>query len=572
MRLPVDHIAAAWGGRPGNGDLLMKADLSKRLPAISLLVFYVSVFAPYITQNGFIVDDWGIVERGVSHPAYVANVASWYPFMTIRPLSSVFFGLSSFFLSHPQPYNVVNLLLYLAGFWLVGLTLKKLFGTTFFWLLLLTAPLSAISNVWIFSAPTYMGANFSILLWGWSLYLIDKDMETNRPVWYLGAYLCLLAGWLIYDLVPFLAVFNVFLPVMKPRSGNSGEGSWPVRQLLRYGLPLVVLALVILTYQKVITPWLGGMDISRAAVSGKTLRHLPGHFWHFLGVIGLQFPALLVSGLQYPFQSAFPLDYVLPILAGIVFILVTVRRPEDGFPGDDRQWLRVLLVLSAVLLINSLVFPLSARLLDISGYENRAVHGVWIFLSMLIAVLACRSRPALCRAPLLVYVVLLTTAFVTQRDHYSQSYREQLTIVNDCVGKAQSAAGFANGDMVIANVPQFLAENYNNEAVFTQPWDWGKALVIYSGGFIGGGAPFTFQKVEQKRISIKTGSVVFDDWWKADISRLWYYEYDQKTQRSQLLKVRDAQHLQRLLFHDVLARRLNGVEEPFHTRFRDILK
>ena len=110
---------------------------------------------------------------------------------------------------------------------------------------------------------------------------------------------------------------------------------------------------------------------------------------------------------------------------------------------------------------------------------------------------------------------------------------------------AHDAHGFDAGQAVIGDVPYLLKANYNNEIVFSQPWDFGDALSMKSNSFIKSGAVVSKDTDGGRNIKVSDDEILLSGWWKEKISVLLYYRYDPVTGIGTLTKIHDADELKR---------------------------
>ena len=60
-------------------------------------------------------------------------------------------------------------------------------------------------------------------------------------------------------------------------------------------------------------------------------------------------------------------------------------------------------------------------------------------------------------------------------------------------------------------------------------------IAVYSNNYISGGTPYNLEVIKRNWSFIKNDSIVFYWWWKADIKKLWYYEYNLQNNESKLI-------------------------------------
>ena len=94
-----------------------------------------------------------------------------------------------------------------------------------------------------------------------------------------------------------------------------------------------------------------------------------------------------------------------------------------------------------------------------------------------------------------------------------------------------------NNSVVIGDVPKFLIPNYNDEIIFSQPWDFGGALALFSNGKVKDGAVIDSKRQDFNRLLIKNNDIEINGWWKIGVDKLWLYEFDYDQQKGVLSKI-----------------------------------
>lgn len=543
----------------------MKKLNSKYFPVIILFLFHLSIFLPYLLSNGFIVDDWGIINTGEINSTFGTRIVTYFPYLTFRPLSAVLYGLTVFLKFNPVFYNLLNFIFFMTGLFMVSLTLKKIFGCFSSYIFLLIAPLSVISNTWIFSAATYYPCNFSIILWGLSLYLLYLHSGRNSTLFYYLSHLMVLLGCLIYDTIIFLTICNIFLPVYLFFRDHTFSTKTFLFKLLRNAIPIFIIVLLIFFYQNIIVQRIGGENLSRLNFHMHVVYQLPGYLFSYFKVLLIQFPLLLMTSVTF-ISSENILQYLLPVSL-LLLILYKVNFGEFRKIESPPIHYVVLVFLVFFVLFQFFLFLLSGYPFQIGGYENRTMHGLWIMLTLFIAITAARLNSTKFNTLLFLFAGFLSIALITQREFYSQSYKLQVKILNDCISKVKKANEFKKDDKILGNVPLHFAVNFNNEIIFSQPYDWGNALNIFSGRSIVGGLPLNYNSLKDGVITVNDDYLVFAGWYKMDVTRIWYYEYDIVNGNSRLFKISDRDHLNEVLFHDMVTTKLNSYDKPFYQRY-----
>jgi hypothetical protein len=172
----------------------------------------------------------------------------------------------------------------------------------------------------------------------------------------------------------------------------------------------------------------------------------------------------------------------------------------------------------------------------IGTYAARILSSSWIAFALLLAALV-GSTLGMVRyffiACLIGVTVLSATAFTVSRDRYIASWKMQQTIIADVLLqiKKQSIQGPI---AVVGDVPQYLPNTFNQEIVFSAPWDFGFALRIYSRGQVTGGAVIDSARGLFHDLKLQGDEILLDGFWRASPPNLWLYRFDPKTEQGSL--------------------------------------
>jgi hypothetical protein len=153
------------------------------------------------------------------------------------------------------------------------------------------------------------------------------------------------------------------------------------------------------------------------------------------------------------------------------------------------------------------------------------------------------------RLALAVLVALNTGSFVVQRNNYQACQPLQERIVATLVNWADRQS-VPRDAVILAQVPALLPQNYNDEPIFTRPWDMVNAVRHYRPERLDDVVPISPILVRKGRVEVDAEGITIDGLWRGRLGRLWFFTYD--GDRSTLIPVRDVEHLRELI--DVVGR------------------
>lgn len=516
--------------------------LQKNIVSILVGVVLSAAYLPYLFRGGFIVDDWGAVHGVFLRPGLLNNYLAYFPMLAYRPLAPVFLSVfTNLFGDWPAGYIAVNLLFWIGAIFILAGIMRRHFGGLFAAVFALIAAVPIISSSVIFSPVMQMAqGGASVFLWTVSFYFLNQYVVRKKSLFLALNYAFIFLAFLAYEIVLPLLASSVFFPMLLERSSWGGGGkAYFLHWLRRYFAPVAGILFAVLAYQKMILP-IFTVSYSRfgAQFSVKFLVNAIGSgvswfFAVFVDSFRLIFSAL--SRIDFSILSRLDI-WIIAIVLGAIFI--KMRRTETTSVRSNGFLLFVVLLTT---FSAATFYMLSGATATVSGYHNRGLSSSWIGFSLVLAFAGERILRSKFWWLVPAFIFCIYTTFLVQRDGYINSNRLQKIILSDVAEKMRSV-GAEDGAMVLGNVPAYNQKNFNNEEIFVVPWDFGAGLNIASGGRIAYGAPFSAGKILQEQIKVTPDYFLVDGWWRIeanDFKKLYYYEYDGASGRSDLSKISD---------------------------------
>lgn len=500
------------------------------IPVGGLLLLYCALmYAPLIWQGGIIVDDWGDLGQNLDCGTFMDCYRSWFPLFANRPLAPIALVLSTFaFGMHFWAYLAFNAAVFLSGVGLLAVVVLRVLGVLpalgFF--LLASVPIIAMP---ILASPiNCLVNNCSFLFWAIALLSISQYCKSQRTVFYVASYLFLLISLLTYELVLPLMVLMAMLPyTMLPQ--DKSKSIW--QYALRFILPLCAVIFLILCWQKIIAPMLFSTVYSRLDFGwGKT-------YWGFDGWL-----SIFYQQLPNLFKKLFSLANLQIGLIGVGVLVIylglllsTRSRSQLSSRLPHTQF--VLLCMGMTFVACYVLFALGgAQEVNIGTYGARILSSTWIAFCLLLAAFIGSTLGAI-RSLLIACLIGLTVfsaaTFSVSRDRYIASWKLQQFIISDVL-RLVKAHSINETISVLGDVPQFLPNSFNQEIVFSAPWDFGFALRIYSHGQISGGATIDSTRGLFHDLKLQDAGIMLDGFWHASPPNLWLYRSDPKMQQGSL--------------------------------------
>lgn len=501
----------------------------QRIIGILLVLYCTLLYEPLILQGGIIVDDWGDLGQNLDCGTFIDCYRSWFPLFANRPLAPIALVLSTFaFGMQFWAYLAFNAVVFLAGLGILSIVVRRVLGDLpalgFF--LLASVPIIAMPIV--ASPINCLVNNSSFLLWSLSLLSLSQYCKTQRIIFYCATYLFLLLSLLTYELVLPLVVLMVMLPyAMMP--GSVIKSIW--QYALRFIAPIGLVVLLVLCWQKIIAPQLFSIVYSRLEFSWATT------YWGLDGWLSIFYQQLPILFKKLSSLAGLQIGLIGLGVIALYLALLWVLRPRSALASCQPNSRFVLLSTGVVCLACYVLFALGgAKEVVIGTYAARILSSSWIAFALLLAALV-GSTLGIARyffiACLIGVTVLSATSFTVSRDRYIASWKMQQTIIADVLLQIKKQS-IQEPIAVVGDVPQYLSNSFNQEIVFSAPWDFGFALRIYSRGQVTGGAVIDSARGLFHDLKLKGDEILLDSFWRASPPNLWFYRFNPKTEQGSL--------------------------------------
>ena len=490
-----------------------------------LVIFCIAAYLPLIINGGIIVDDCGDIAHNLDCDGFIHCYQSWFPLFSNRPLAPLPITISTFIFGTFFPgYLILNTVTYLLAIFLTRKVISQQIGNgpSIVFALFAAAPFIAMP---IIASPiNQLTATVSFLLWALSLYELNNFINSSRKKSYALTYVYLLLAFLTYEVILPLLVFTVLLPFII--NADTLRKNW-FNYFIRFVLPIGAVLAIIVLWQKGIAPQFIEVDSRLKLEPQQMLAKL--HTWGH--VFFAQIPSLFIKSANYAKPSHFLVCAIFILTIFLGFFKSEVSKKTD-------EVFRFLIVSALCFLASSSIFILSNESANSWGYQARGLSSTWFSLSILLGGLCSlvALRKILILPLITVFGVMSTLSFVIQRDNYIESWKTQMIIISDVLDLIDRENS-PNNIVVIGDVPKFLTPNYNDEIIFSQPWDFGGALALFSNGKVKDGAVLDSKRQDFNRLLIKNNDIEINGWWKTNVDKLWLYEFDTTEQKGVISKV-----------------------------------
>ena len=182
------------------------------------------------------------------------------------------------------------------------------------------------------------------------------------------------------------------------------------------------------------------------------------------------------------------------------------------------------------------------------GYQARGLSSTWFAFAILLCAIQPHNRLVriLWTCFLAISLTLSVLSFSVQRDQTIQAWQMQLNILKDAAQLIKLKKVPENAT-ILGDVPHYLPKNYNNEIVFSQPWDFGAALSITLPVRINPGPVIDSSRQELRQLNFHKGTVVAENFAGSTLDNFWVYQFNVASNQGTLVRIEDATQFESLL-------------------------
>lgn len=495
---------------------------------LSLAIYLLVAYTPLLMQAGISVDDWGDIAHNLDCSTFWQCYGAWFPLFSNRPLAPLpITALTLLLGTWYSAYLLINCLIYLTAIGLCAKVIHTITGfksaITFF----VFAAIPIIAMPVITSPINQSTATVSFLLWSSSLISLLSFIQTKRAIYWVTTYGFLLLAFLTYEVILPLLVLTVLLPWI-----------WDAKKFtllspqywIRFILPIVVVLVMVTLWQKGIAPQFMEVD--------SRLKFIPAHaiakLHTFFSVFYRQIPALFLKMPPYlQWGSLIAAFFGLLSLTICRFITASPLTSSIAKVQHRFLWAALLCFLSS-----SSIFILSDESAVSGGYQARGLSSTWFAFAIFLAAInpASKILRTFWTWILSIFFVLCVLCFSVQREQTIAAWQMQLSIIADA-NQLIAQNVISPKASILGDIPHYLPNNYNDEIVFSQPWDFGSALAITNSNQILPGPVIDSSRGELRQLKLENGIVTAQNFAGANLDNFWAYQFDVATNKGSILRI-----------------------------------
>jgi hypothetical protein len=506
-------------------------------------LFLLAAYLPLVLQAGISVDDWGDISHNLDCDGFWSCYQSWFPLFSNRPLAPLPITLLTFALgTWYTGYLWINSLVYLLAIGVCAKVMRQILSNSQAIIFVLFAAIPMIAMPVITSPINQSTATVSFLLWAYSLAALFSYLQSGKRFSWVLSYVLLLMAFFTYEVILPLLVLTAFLPwVWDPRA-------FPLfkpRYWMQFFLPLIAVLAITLLWQKGIAPQFMEVDSRLKFSASSAVIKL----YTFVDVFIRQIPQLFLRLPAFLSWSNIILALLAVFTLVLTYVLVPrVQETSDSAPLNPQRSRRFLFIAALCLAACSFIFILSNESATSGGYQARGLSSTWFAFAIFLAAVSPTQGALLIlwRAFLILFLGLCALSFSVQRDQTIAAWQMQLQIIQDA-NELIRGQGLPSKSVVMGDVPHYLEPNYNQEIIFSQPWDFGAALAITNANQIAQGPVIDSARGQLRLLRMENDQVVALNFGGASLEQFWIYQFDPQIQRGTLTRITTPDQFARLL-------------------------
>lgn len=376
-----------------------------------------------------------------------------------RPISVFFIGLIHFvFEKNLQLYLLLFFVSFLLTNFLIYKSLKSLINQRILKTFLILSLTPFLTSSYLQSP--YLLAEFilPVLFWSVSFYFLTFSLKNKKEFFLLSNFFLLISLFCTVISFP-LFILNLFLPLIYWRKNFSLN-----KYFFKIFFPLIIVFLIYLGYLKFINFLFNSPTYGSSSLSLDSF--LQGVYFFF--TIFIEFPIMIVKSLL--FSNFFQFLFIL-ILVSVFFILLKKESVKKNYMFDRHDNKLFLIILFLSLSVNFLIFFLSGYPSVTYGYYNRMLISAFISLTLILAILLNLKHNLFF---LILKIVLVTLILNSSKVITNQIVEIDLLKKKEISLLSSSLKSYNSQNskkVLVAKLPLYLDNNYNNLEVFWLTWD-----------------------------------------------------------------------------------------------------
>jgi|TARA_B100000315_G_scaffold60838_1_gene55301 hypothetical protein len=389
-----------------------------------------------------------------------------------RPVSMFLLELTHyFFQDNARLYIISSIITWLLAIIFLSLVLLQLLNKKTFYTFLLISPFPFFASS-VFAGLSSMTQYFtSILFWSISLFFLVQYAGSKKIFTYFyGLFFLLLSLLSLEHIIPLL-LLTIFFPIIyELEQINTVNKKLLIKFFLVYFLPIIIISIFYLIFKIYIVKFYSPSQ-TIYGVSEFNLKSFFQSIYYFFAII-VEVPLLLFESISYIFN--YKRFFLILLIIIFFFFLINFDLNNNKIQKKStikKTYKLFLLVLFLSLFSSAINFFISAYPASTFGFYNKMMVPSFISFTIIVSILLSKiKRKRYFFIPILVSLFWIFSMFI-QLDNIVKSWELRDEIVENIKIKIMESK-INDNFILIANVPFFLKDNYNNARVFFTLWNF----------------------------------------------------------------------------------------------------
>tara|TARA_Y100000310_G_C20695809_1_gene825613 strand:+ start:200 stop:1870 length:1671 start_codon:yes stop_codon:yes gene_type:complete len=512
-----------------------------------LFVVILIVYIPFVIGGGFgPSDDLALVYNSDAGFGSLLSSFITSESQASRPLSSIIYSIVfSIFGESPRPYIVLQLSIWFASIVILSKIVKLFLGEISAVLFIFLGAMPIFSSAVIFSSYL-ISYTLSILLWAISLILILKYVISGSRSHYWLSYFFLTSGLFFIEIILPLLLMNILLPLIIEQNRKTKETDMKKMIGLKYIYPIVFIMVIFFVFKVFITNiYISPSENSNIYGLSLSAKSILQSIYYFFALI-IEIPIMLIETIPFLINPSILITSILISTFSCYLLFNKNIILTQRFSTNDNKIARQFINLSKFgIICCPIIFILSGYPAVTFGHYNKMMIPTQILVTILIS---WYLGKILNRSQIILPIVLLilwSSSMIIQIEGFIDSWEIRKSVLSDCSEKL-NAADLGKNPYLIASVPFFTQNNYNNEHVFWLSWDFSSGLKLFGLDKLLSPFPFCWQTLTNKDYYPLHNINRFLSELPQD-ANIWFYEYEIKSRKSEFRRLINVDDLDRQL-------------------------
>lgn len=539
--------------------------MKHRLLIFLFFLLQLIVYTPYVIQGGFGVGDdlADLVSVSKTKDDFeLIDALTYYKdrmWISSRAVSLTILGIVLYLYKDvAMLYICSHMVVWLLNIFFLFYIIKKTLDSNTAWIFAVLCSFPIFSSTVVFESIFFESLDMSIMFWSLSMCLLYKYIINNRIYNYLLGYLFLLLGLLSYELILPLLIVTALLPIIYKNKldDNLQDDSNIMTLSVKFVTPVTIIAALFFIYKTYGIKILSGNPLSYAyGLAPIGLKSILQACYFYVTLL-VEIPLLLIEVLPRLFEW----QILLAVVVIVIFFIVLKKYSKEHEivvhvnPSHDKYF--IMLVLGSLIACSSIFF-LSSYPSVTFGFYNRMLHSSLVLICILLGWAFSKTLHSRLIIITIIITILWTASMIVQLNNFINSWEIRKKVYQDIVVKLNNT-DLGEDPFVIANVPYYTKNNYNNEEVFFLTWDFSAGLRMFGLNKDVESFPVCWRSVVDNTYNPahNINTFIAESTSRLRKANIWYYEYWDKPESSKLEKINGMPGLFKK-FHEIEKNKIN---------------